>query len=302
MKVNFKNILSFWIGLAIIFLAYSILKFSNSLISLNKNIPEILNQVSLINEKIDTITQKSVPNILQVIPPITNQIDSIQSKIPLILSETNNIRRTTIPNILSEVDSILIQIPFVLTRIDSINKQIPNIVTTINSATETINQSLIRIDSINKQIPEITLTINSTNDSISSYMEQADKLIANADKVANRAGRNASKGFLGGIISTPFDIAKGMGSFVLGKNSKLTKEDIVVTQEQVLLFLNKNTNVKKEKWSSKQIKKSGSIKVIRSYQENGKKIKEIKISFDIYKESITAFFFQENDGQWYFWK
>ncbi|MFS4447329.1 hypothetical protein [Maribacter sp. 2307UL18-2] len=302
MKINFKNLLLFWLGLSLMFLAYSIVKLSNSLVSVNRNIPEIINQVSLVNQRIDTITTKSIPDILHIIPSVTNGIDSIQTKIPFILTETNGLRSTTIPNILQEFGLVRAQIPGVLERMDSINRQVPKVINTIDRTTLAINESLLRVDSINAQIPEIMLAVNTISDSISSYMGQAHIVVANADKVANKAARDASMGFIGGILSSPFDAAIEIGNFVIGEKSTLTDEDALVAEQQVILFLDQNSDDNRQEWTSDQINKSGEIQVLRSSQKKGRKIKKIKISFDNSDESIVALFFKDDYGKWHFWK
>ncbi len=272
-KINFKNILSFWIGFSIIALSFSIIKFSNTLLKVNNNIPEILNQIEAINQRIDTISTRTIPDIINLTPKILSQIDSVQTKIPPILL-----------------------------RVDSITKQIPNITNTIDNATETTNQTLIRIDSINKKIPEIFNLVNITNDSISNYLNQTKVIITNADNIAKDAGRNATKGVIGGIVSIPIDVVKGAGNFVLGKYSKLTKKEIIEVEKVVVEFLNKNSTKNKLKWNSEKIKKSGTIEILKKYQRQGKFIKKIKLTLNENNESIIVHFYQKKDKSWFFLK
>ncbi len=306
-KETIGQILRFWMGITVLVLAFAIIYFSNALLKVNKNLPSIIDQVTLINKNIDTITKKSIPNILKAIPEITAQIDNVQSKIPLIINETQNIRETTVPQILKEVENINKQIPSILMRIDSINSKVPSITTSISEVIITANQALSRVDSINEQIPEIMATIKITNDSISNYMVQAKVLVEEANEIANSAGRDATKGFLTGIISTPFDITKGIGGFIFGSNSNVNGEDIKVLDAEIKSFLNKNSNEIETLWQNSNTKTSGKITVLKTFTKKGKTIKKMKVTIkqsnnDDKERSDNVYFYRKEDGKWSFWK
>ncbi|NOU58476.1 hypothetical protein [Marinifilum caeruleilacunae] len=297
-----KIVLKVWIGFSILALAYSIFHFSSTLLKVNGNIPAIITETSLINEQIDSITNKRIPQILEVIPEVTIQVDNIQSKIPMLISETEKLQNSTIPKIIAETHFIGNMIPSVLERIDSVHKQLPKILETINSTNITMSQTLLRVDSIRQIIPEVISTVNTTNDSVSSYMKQAEILVANADKTANNIGKNASKGFVGGIVSSPLYAVQGLGNFVFGKKSKLSHTDAIVAEEQVVHFLSRNSADTVYKWSSGKISKSGTINIIKAYRKKGKFRKKVKVTFDHYEETIISHFEQGENGQWFFLK
>ena len=304
-KNGVHNILRFGLMVSIFVLAVSIFYFSNTLLKVNKNIPDIVNQVTIINKNIDTITTKSIPDILKAIPEITTQIDNVQSKIPLIIAETQAIRESTVPNIISEAESIEQQIPSILKRIDSINAQVPSITTSISEVTLTANQAMLRVDSINKQIPEILTTIKVTNDSISSYMLDAKILVNEAGEISKNAGKNVGSGILGGILSTPFNVTKSIGSFVFGKKEDIKDEEAKELESQALSFLNKNSDESGTLWSSAKINASGKIKVLKTFTKKGRQIKKILITFkkpDDNEKSAKVHFFRKEDGTWSFWK
>jgi len=243
------KILKSGLTLAIFVLAINIFYFSNALLKVNKRIPSIVNQATLINENIDAITTKSIPDILKVIPKITNQIDSVQSRIPFLLKETEAIRRTTIPNILNKIERTKQQIPDILKRIDSVNAKVPTIIASVTEASLVTKEALFRIDSINKQIPEILTTIKTTNDSISNYIVYTKELVEDADEISKNAGKNAGRGFLGGFLSIPFNVTMDIGGFIFGKKSNINDDDISELEIQVLSFLNKSSDEKETMWS-----------------------------------------------------
>lgn len=310
MKLSQKNgkhiAIKFILALPTLVLAFSIFHFSFVLLKINRNIPSIVNEVTLINKNIDTITTKSIPDILKVIPDIIAQVDSVQSKIPLVIKETQAIRSTTIPNIISRIESMQQQIPSILKRIDTVNAKTPAITASISEVASMANQAMLRVDSINKQIPEILATIKITNDSISSYIREAKVLVAQADDIANTAGRDATKGLLTGIISTPFDITRGIGGFIFGKRDDIKEEEIKELLSQTLLFLNKNNNDTETAWISSKINASGKIKVLKTYTKKGRLVKKLLITFkkegDGVEKNAKGHFFKQKDGQWNFWK
>lgn len=290
-----KHLAMFWVGCAIMALSYAIVHISKTIIKVNENIPEIIDQVASINQQIDTITQSSIPTILDALPPITQQVDQLQKQIPIALQEVNTIQTKTIPSVLEQTNSISTQIPAILQRIDSLDKRIP-------ASLDLMQQAMFRVDTLQQQIPLILATVKETNDSISSYMIVAEEMMMHADEIADEIGRNVSRGVLGGIVSSPLHAAKGIGNFVLGVNSKLTKEDAIIIEQLVVDFLNKNNDEIEQKWESPKIGKSGTFKVIKTHQKRGQIIKRVQILFNEIDEKLTVQYIQKADKHWYFKK
>ena len=291
--------LLFWMGLSILFLAYSILKFSNTLLKVNTNVPEIINQVEVVNQRLDSISTRTVPNILRIIPPILSRIDGFQTEIPSILSRVDSITKQ-IPNITNTIQEVTAITDQALIRVDSINKEIPGITTTVEEVIKTTDEVVIEADSINSQIPKIINVVNVTNDSISDYIDRTEVIVAKANNLAKDAGKNATRGIIGGITSIPFDVIKGAGQFVLGKNSKLTERDVIEAEKKAMIFLNENSTENEFNWNSEKVQKSGTIKIVRSYHRQGKDIKKVKLLFDGYKDTFIIRFYQKDDRSWFF--
>lgn len=291
-----KYLLQFWIGFAILALAYSILQISKTINNVNQNVPDIVKQVALVNQNIDSLSQKTIPDILEAVPPITKEVNQLQARIPAILKEIDEIQSKTIPDLLVQSNSISQQIPNILERIDSIDKRIP-------ASLATVEQALQRVDSLQKQLPLILHTVKETNDSISSYMAIAQNMMLHADEIADEMGRNASIGFLGGIVSSPFHAVKGIGNFVFGKNSELNKEDAVEVEKLLTQFLNENSKKKERKWKSEKINKTGTFTIVKTYRKKDQLIKKVQIHFDKYDEDLHVEYFQDHKSKlWYFLK
>jgi len=299
------KILKSGLTLAIFVLAISIFYFSNALLKVNKKIPSIVAQTTLINKNIDAITTKSIPDILKVIPQITNQIDSVQSRIPFLLKETEAIRKTTIPSILNEIESVKQQIPHILKRIDNVNTKVPTIIASVTEANLTTKEALLRVDSINKQIPEILTTIKTTNDSISNYMVYAKELVEDAGEISKNVGKNAGSGFLAGILSTPLSLTKDIGGFIFGKNIDISEAEIKELEKQVVTFLNANTTETEKSWANTATKTKGHIKVLKVYTVKGKQIKKLLVTIKRVNEKenkAKVHFIKNDNGIWSYWR
>lgn len=252
---------------------------------------------------IDSINTNTIPEIVE-------QIDLLQSQIPAVLREVQTIRKQSLPQALKTANSFANQIPEIIVKADSINALVPDILKRVDSVTSVADKAVVLIDTINKQMPEVMALIATTNDSVNSYLHQAEKLLSDADKTASKMGKNATQGAIAGIVTTPFALGKGIGQSVQKFFSKrfesISDSDAEFADYAVQSFLNKNSNARWASWTNPKTRNQGQIIVLDAYETRGYLVKKVRVIFYPSKRNpetqrVNAEFYKRGDV-WYHWE
>ena len=300
---------------SLMLMAGAIAYFSYSLMSVSRQIPAILDQVSLVSKQIDRTTQNiepllaTVPDILNTVPSILKTIDKTTGSIPPILEESGKIR-AVIPGVLGEVEAVRNSLPAILYRVDSLQRQvtllqkdIPVILKSVDGVTGVVHETNQRVDKIIPLVPKILVEVQTTRAEIPDYLTRVENIVANTKGISEEAGKGAVTGFFKGIVATPFELLKGTEDKVRSslKNERLlTDEDFELVYEASGKLL-ESDNQKIQSWRNPKTGNEGSLTVLKSYRYNGEDCKTIQMLFKTKngsEDSTNKDICKNSEGQW----
>lgn len=300
---------------ALIIMAGAITYFAYALLSVSKQIPAILDQVTVVSQQVDRTTKNiepilvTVPSILEQVPDILKTVDKTTDSIPLILAEVEKIR-VLVPAVLNEAESVRGELPKILERVDTlqkqvsqIQKQLPSILKTVNGITHVVGETNQQVEKIVPLVPKVLDEVKITRDQIPSYLTRVEQIVENTRGISEEAGKGAVTGFFKGIVSTPFELLKGTESTVRAslKNEKLlTDEDFQLVYEASAKLLQSETN-KTQAWGNPSTGNGGMLTVIRTYEYKGEHCKTIKLDFKTRngsKDSTENNVCKNSQGHW----
>lgn len=206
-------------------LAASISYFANRLVKINENLPTILQEVQLTQDKFDPLLSE-VTEIRLLIPDVLTQIDSLQTQIPLIIESISSIQQA-IPDSIKEVEKITAQMPALLEEVTAIRTQtipllldevsalrtetIPNLLQeTEKFRSATIPSILSESSEIRTLVPGIIHEVEQVRTDIPVYLDRADELTENMRTVGREASEGAVAGIFTGIIKSPLSFFPGL--------------------------------------------------------------------------------------------
>ncbi len=300
---------------SLILIAGSICYFSYSLLSVSRQIPDILDQISVVSKQIDRTTHNiepllgTVPNILETLPSILKTIDNTTNSIPPILAESANIR-AIIPSVLGEVESVRTTLPAVLDRVDSLQKQvaqlqkdIPVILKSVNGVTAVVHETNQRVDKIIPLVPKVLGEVQATRAEIPNYLTRVENIVANTKGISEEAGKGAVTGFFKGIVATPFELLKGTENRVRSslKNERLlTDEDFQLVYEASTKLL-QSDGQEPQAWRNPTTGNEGKLTILKTYQYNGESCRTVQMLFKTRngsEDTTNKDVCQSSDGKW----
>lgn len=303
------------LSFSLMLIAGSICYFSYSLLSVSKQIPAILDQVSVVSKQIDRTTQNiepllaAVPGVLETIPSILQTVDKTTDSIQPILDESGKIR-AVIPSVLGEVEAVRNSLPSILSRVDSLQqqvtqlqKEIPVILKSVDGVTGAVHETNQRVDKIVPLVPMVLDEVKTTRAEIPTYLTRVENIVANSKGISEAAGKGAVTGFFKGIVATPFELLKGTEDRLRSslKNERLLTDEDFELVYQASTQLLQDENQKTQSWRNPRTGNEGKLTILNSYRYSGEDCKTIQMWFKTKngsEDTTNKDICQNSEGQW----
>ncbi|MCF6210693.1 MAG: hypothetical protein L3K24_08510 [Gammaproteobacteria bacterium] len=293
-KFSYSQIL---LALAIVFLAFSLIKISSH-----------------------------IPEVLHVIDKTSPQVDTIVDEITLIREEVKLVRLLVAkqtPEILAQVENALPVIEQVVAESERYSSQLPSIIEQIEKLTQNVQQLEKSLPSILQRVDAVTATTNNTiaevalwrphsrdylaemalyRENIPQYLTRAEYIVSDAKSIGKEASSGIATGLFKGVISMPFDVISGLVGIV-GLSSlsakHLTATDVNLMKEKIIALLN-DENQTKAVWQNVDSRNRGRIikgELIRKNQKNCHYL-TFKNYFGKEKETLKKLMCLDSEGLW----
>ena len=195
--------------------------------------------------------------------------------------------------------------------VDRTQQQIPQIVETADNAVAAINQTR---DEVVPLVPPMLEQVELTREAIDPTLSRVEDLvedtyfksqdvIAGAQEAGQEASEGAVKGFFTGIIKLPFELVGTLASPIVKSldpkiAEQLTEEDLkLMAKVGRKAVASKNTN-KEWRWENPESKNSGTIVILRKFDQDKLDCIEAELSISRNKrkiyEGIDEFCIDEN--------
>ncbi|GDY24801.1 hypothetical protein [Agarivorans sp. Toyoura001] len=255
-------------------LAAAIVFFTLELRQFREQLPMLLEKVDATAQRVDPIVAEVaelktfIPQIIEqsagyqaLIPEVLERIDVINQQLPIIIDEVTTISQAIEP-ILAESDAWRGELPAVLKRVDDTN-------TTVRGT----NQQIAKVV---PQVPLILAESEALRVEIPEMIASADELVGKAEEAGKEASRGLVSGFVGGILTSPFNLIGKIGENTterLGfKNAdSLTETDREQYAKAMKKLMKAPKQDAKEQWSNRRSGNSGLI-TIKSIDKQGQAI------------------------------
>lgn len=213
-----------FLSLAIISLAASIAYFSYALITVNKQLPEVLKQINASSQNVSAIVEV---------------VDTITTQIPTVLAEVHQLReqlRQQIPPILNEVAAVRKQVPIVLEEAEAIRQQIPVISKEVAALSQQIPIILDEMAAYRALMPKVLTEVATVRETIPPTLDRLDLLVYKADEISNNIGHNTVQNVFSGIIKAPFNMVQNFSSGLFpGKKISAADKQMIIDLSLKLL-------------------------------------------------------------------
>lgn len=274
---------------ALALLAIAIIYFAYALLSVSKQIPAIVDQVSDLTRLVDQ-TAKNVEPVLESLPDLMKAVDQTTLLIPDILAEIGRIR-ALVPHVLEETEAVRLTVPEILARVDSIEaqitslqKELPAVLETVNNAASSVHGVNASVDKITPLVPEIIGEVEKTRQDIPVYLSRLEGMMNDAKGITEDVGKNAVTGMVKGIVYSPIELLKGGEYRLFGtfKNKALlTEQDIKMATEASHKLLT-TEGATTESWSNQKSGNKGKVSIDRSFTKDGQECRTLEIVFSFH--------------------
>lgn len=255
-------------------LAIAIAYFAYALLSISKEIPNIINAVDKTTPHITTIVDEVAlvrAEVAQVRVLVDKQVPEILAQIKTILPlvdqglKQSDLYAKQLPNLWQHLDKVEMQVQSLQTDLPSVLQRIDAVVLTSKDA---INEAAQwRPHSI-----QYIKAIEHSREDIPQYLTRVEDIIIDAKSIGKEASSGLVSGFFKGVISLPFEVVAGLTDIVDSKSQSakhLTANDVSMMQEKVLILLGDNTK-KQIFWQNSESNNRGKISKDTQFIKKGK--------------------------------
>lgn len=313
--------LAFTGGLAIsIFcLAGAIFYFSFEVARFNRQITQVVSEVKSarsdlpgILDRIETI-RKDLPAVLASVNNASDAADRISGEmarirllIPGILEESEKIRATT--------DKASDSVQAASAAVENVRPLIPRILNeskqlraTTDNASKAVNHFSDEMDKVTPMVPDVLAEMKKTRSMIPEYLSRTEKLVRNAQKLSSRKTSGAVKGFVSGVIETPFLVAGTVRDSVkslLGMENETgwTEADYdKINARTMQLLESEDPPGTALTWENPDTKIAGKVTFSTLMKVRGQECKKLKYEIyrnDKWQRSREITFCRQPDGSW----
>lgn len=257
----------FVFAIAIMALAWSIYSFTMEAKQVRTELPSLLTQIDQTAQRITPVIEE-VQKIQAIIPSILEQSAEYQKAIPEVLARVDDINRQ-IPTIIAEVENVRDAIPPILKQTQNWHRSLPSILKQIDETNQTIAQTNKQIAATSKQIPAILAESEAVRKAMPEIISQAEDLVQHAERAGREASKGAVTGVIGGILSSPFQLVDSLTSQTFGvKDESYSDKDKSLHKEAVKKLMRSPKSGKSVPWKNTTSGNSGTVK-IQSAEQKG---------------------------------
>ncbi|WP_220720609.1 hypothetical protein [Agarivorans litoreus] len=251
-------------ALGLFTLAAAIVFFTLELRQLRIQLPSMLEQVDSTAQRVDPIVAQIV-ELQAFIPQIIEQSQGYQSLIPEVLSRVDAIN-TQLPLIIDEVAAISQAIKPVLLQSEAWRGELPAILKRVDDTNTTVRATNEEIAKVVPQVPLILAESEALRVEIPEMIASADELVSKAEEAGKEASRGLVTGFVGGVLSSPFNVIGSMSDSTterLGFEplASFSVEDREQYQQAMMKLMEQPKQGAKQQWHSRSSGNRGVITI-----------------------------------------
>lgn len=258
-------------ALGLFALTAAIVFFTLELRQVRLQLPSMLEQVDSTAQRVDPIVAQ-VAELQTFIPQIIEQSEGYQELIPEVLSRVDDIN-AQLPLIMDEVASVRQAIEPVLEQTEAWREELPAILKRVDETNTTVRGTNKEIAKVVPQVPLILAESEAIRGESEALRAEIPEIIASADDLVSKAedaGKEASKGlvtgFVGGILSSPFNLIGRIGDNTterlgLKSSDSITDEDRDEYELAMKKLMKKPKQGAKQQWSNRSSGNSGVITI-----------------------------------------
>ncbi len=315
LKLAFTGLLAF----SLFCLTAAIFYFAGQISEFNRQVPLVAAQVQAtrndlpgIMDRIEALRQ-DLPAILAAVDTasgaannISSEIARIRPAVPQIIDASEKIRETVdksseaMLSASAAVENVRPMIPQILEE----SKQIRG---TADKAASAVNHFSSEMGKVTPMVPDVLAELQKTREAIPEYLDRTDKLVRNAQKLSSKKTSGAVKGFVSGVIETPFLVAGTVRDSVksllgMEDNAGLTENDLEKVNASTIELLEAEKPAGTAlNWENPDTKITGSVTYVNPLEVGGQACK--KLRYEIYRNdkrrnTREIIFCRQPDGSW----
>ncbi|WP_221076353.1 hypothetical protein [Agarivorans aestuarii] len=251
-------------ALGLFALTAAILFFTLELRQVRLQLPSMLEQVDSTAQRVDPIVAQ-VAELQTFIPQIIEQSEGYQELIPEVLSRVDDIN-AQLPLIMDEVAAISQAIEPVLEQTEAWREELPAILKRVDETNTTVRGTNKEIAKVVPQVPLILAESEALRIEIPEMIASADDLVSKAEDAGKEASKGLVTGFVGGILSSPFNLIGKIGDNTterlgLKSTDSITDEDRDEYEKAMKKLMKRPKQGAKEQWSNRKSGNSGVITI-----------------------------------------
>lgn len=330
----FKNVFRCFLAFSLFCLALALGWFSYQVGRFLTGFPAILSQMETTAESIGPVVKDIADtsrNLLPIsdnivltaasLPPVVAEIQAVRESLPGLLTQTQAVAvqlektgkplsdaltevrevRKLIPDALKTLQAVEGRAPQLLAELERYRRLVPGMMQSLESVSTALQGLNRELAAIRPLIPKVLAEVESTRQSLPAMLDQAERIAASGEDFGAGAGR----GVVTGLISllNPLAITAQLKNLVLpGRNAEgLTPADIEMIRETTLKIVKTGEAGARLTWSNKESRNRGNMRVIRVFDDQGAKCKELVTEIWVKNDKTHDFnvvFCQQADGSW----
>ncbi|BEU04295.1 hypothetical protein OAG1_30950 [Agarivorans sp. OAG1] len=251
-------------ALGLFALAAAIVFFTLELRQVRTQLPSMLEQVDSTAQRVDPIVAQ-IAELQTFIPQIIEQSEGYQELIPEVLSRVDDIN-AQLPLIIDEVAAISQAIEPVLEQTEAWREELPGILKRVDETNTTVRGTNKEIAKVVPQVPLILAESEALRIEIPEMIASADDLVSKAEDAGKEASKGLVTGFVGGILTSPFNLIGRIGDSTterlgLKSTDSITDEDRDEYEKAMKKLMKQPKQGAKEQWSNRKSGNSGVITI-----------------------------------------
>lgn len=293
---------------AIILLAGSMAWLAFGLVSVSRQIPEMMTRVDAVNTRVDAVVSV-IPLVTEAIPPLLDEVAEVRKVLPSVLAEVGSVRGT-VDGVVKEAGQIRAEIPAILSRVDRIEgeiarieKALPDILKSVDGASSAVNRAATQVKEALPRVDGVVAEAQAVRHALPTTLDRVEEIVADAHSIGTQASQGAVTGVVKGIITSPFRLLADAGESITGifrGSSDMTADDEVRMQEAATLLLQEMSR-EATVWASPVSGNGGRITIERRYESGGRPCVELLFELKLKSgrtESIRRMACKGDEGNW----
>lgn len=219
---KFQLIGKYLIALALIYFSTVLLLLVHEAAQTRKAIPQLIEKLDSIENSENIIKVLSlaaqitgdtakisgeVSDLRKGLPALYAEVEKTRALIPGILKESEAIRHD-LPELYAQVEKTRALIPGIIKEVETVRRELPLFYSEVEKTGLLVSQALEEIKAVRKEAPQ--------------FIADTEKLIREAKKAGDEAGKGAVHGVVKGVITAPLDVIE---SGISGVKEKVTGKE-----------------------------------------------------------------------------